>query len=296
MVKRTLVSVLYGVFAVITALLLAITVWLFGIQQTVFRPTMFDAIPRDDAFVSAMTGYILESVEAECLFYDLPYDTIKTVITEERVHTWSVQYTDRLYAAMTTGKPMEPFTVDATPFRAVLDTFFASLPADKQPLDAHAAETLSHALSDNTASVLSGRIHHTVTEYAHRYVYNNPTVNRVLALRGWLAALTVVLTALLLLPLFGEWRKRLYGVAGTWFMGSAFAWVPLWLLQQHGLADRLVLGASPLKLYADRVVNGIVNGMTTLAWWVWIVSAIVLVAAVFLRVRQPNTNKEQPRV
>lgn len=279
MVDRVLRPILQTLLAVLLVVSLAVTVLLCGLQNVVYRETLYHDLPDDPGFIEGMTAYVLDDLDAECLFYDLPFDALKAVITEDRVRSWSREYTAAVYDALCNGGDPAPITVDSTPYRATLDAFFDSLPESERPLDVNAAETIAGELAQSTALVLTSGFINAALNYGHRFVYGDTPLRRAASQAGVGIAATVLLAILSLLP-WGGYRRRLYATAGSLFIGSALAFVPLWLLQRHGIADRLAIGRSPLKLYVDGVLDGIINGMTSLARWVFIGSAVLLIASV----------------
>ncbi len=291
MVDHVLRPILQTLLAVLLVVSLTITVLLCGLQTVVYCESLYHDIPDDPAFVEGMTAYVLDDLDAECLFYDLPFDVLKSVITEERVHTWSREYTVAVYDALCNGGDVKSVTVDPAPYRAVLDAFFESLPESERPLDANAAQTIAGELAQSTAGVLSSGLINVALDYGHRFVYGDTPLRRAASQAGIGIAVTVLLTVLSLLP-WGGWRHRFYVTAGSLFVGSALAFVPLWLLQRHGIPDRLAIGRSPLKLYVDGVLDGIINGMTTLALWVLISSTVLLIASVAVYVKGLQSKKE----
>lgn len=290
MVDRFLRPVLQALLSVILAIAVAVTVLLFGLQNVVYNEKLYSDIPEDPAFVEGMTAYVLNDLEAECLFYDLPFDTMKNAVTEEWIRELSQEYTAAVYTALCSGNAAEDLTVDPAPYRAVLDIFFASLPEEERPLDDNAAATLSEELAHSTALVMAGGLSDTILNYGHRFVYGDTLLRRVASYAVWALIAVVVLALLSVIP-WGGWRRRVYATAGSLFIGSALTFVPLWLLQRHGLVDRLVLGESPLKLYVNGILNGMIDGMTAISLWVFVGALVLLAASVVVMVCHKEETK-----
>ncbi len=283
MVDRFLRSVLQTLLSVLLVISVVVTVLLFGLQNIVYNEKLYSDIPEDPVFVEGMTTYVLNDLEAECLFYDLPFDTIKGAVTEEWIRELSEEYTAAVYEALCSGNADEDFTVDPAPYRAVLDSFFASLPEEERPLDDNAAATLSEELAHSTALVMAGGLSDTILNYGYRFVYGDTLLRRIASYAVWALIAAVVLAALSLIP-WGGWRRRLYATAGSLFVGSALAFIPLWLLQRHGVVDRLALGESPLKLYINGILSGMIDGMTAISLWVFVGTLVLLAASVVVSV------------
>ncbi len=290
MVNRFLRSLLHTLVSILLIACTAMTVLLWGVNRVVFSETVYSNLAKDTAFTEGMRTYLLDDLEAECLFYDLPFDTVKTVVTAEWVNDLSQEYMAIAYDTLHNGSSTREFSVDPTPYRVVLENFFASLPEKERPLDENVAVTLSKELAQSTQQVLAGGMVNTVLDYGYRFVYGNEPLRRVVDRSGWLAVAVLVLAVLSLLPFGSTWRQRAYATAGSLFLGSTLVFVPLWLLQRYGLAARLALGASPLKLYVTGIVDGMINGMTATAGWIFVGTAVLLVAAVIVLVFHKKTS------
>lgn len=284
MIDRILLPVFRTVIAVVLAVLFAVSIVVFGIDRYLLRDTVYDRIPQDDGFVSGMKGYILEVIEDECLFYDLPFEPVSEAVTDEWVASLCEEYADTMYTAMNSGEDVGIFEIDPTPYRETLDAFFASLPEEERPLDPNTAQTIAKELAIGTAHVLQGGVSDKLIDYGHRFIYGNVAVRRLRGMHGWLWLLTAVAAVCCLLPIHTSWKRRVYATAGSLFIGSSLVFVPLWLLHQHDIPSRWVLGESPLKLYADRIWNGVIGGMTNTALILFILCAVLLLASVVIRV------------
>ena len=292
MVDRFLRPLLQTLLIVLLIVSLAATVLLGGLQNVAYRESLYHNIPDDPDFIAGMTDYVLDDLEGECLFYDLPFEKLRPVITEERIRALSREYTASVYTALCNGGDPVPITVDPAPYRAALDAFFVSLPESERPMDVNAAETIAGELAQSTAAVMSSGLIGVALTYGHRFVYGDTPLRRAASQAGVGIAVTLLLTVLSLLP-WGGWRRRLYVTAGSLFIGSALAFVPLWLLQRHDLANRLAIGRSPLKLYVDGVLGGIVDGMTALSLWVFVSSTVLLIASIAVYVIGLQDKKER---
>ncbi len=284
MVDRFLLPLFRTVTVLALTVLFAVSIVVFGIDRYLLRDTVYERIAQDDSFVEGMKGYILDVVQDECLFYDLPFDSVKQVVTTEWVASLCEQYTETMYDALNSGETVEDFTVDPTPYRQTLETFFASLPAEQRPLDSNTADTVAKELSLSTAHVLQGGVSDKLIDYGHRFVYGNTAMRRVRGLHGWLWVLTAVAAVCCMLPIHTSLKRRAYATAGALLIGSALVYVPLQLLGWHDIPSRWVLGDSPLKLYADGIWNGVIGGMTNTALILFVVCTVLLLASIVFTV------------
>ncbi len=292
MAKRVGFAVLRAVLAVLVAVAVLGAVLLAGLHGVVFREELYTGLPDGDGFTDGMTAYILDDLEAECLFYDLPFDVLRTAVTAEQVQSWAREYTAAVYEGLCTGQTVHDFAVSPAVYRPTLDAYFAELPEEERPPDEHATETLAQELADSTSEVLKGALVGTAVEYGYRFVYGDTPVRRAAEYYLWAIVGAALLAAVSLIPVGSDWRRRLYATAGAVFIGAALAAVPLWLFKRYGLTERLVLGDSPLKLYVSGVVDGITTGMTTRAMGVLVAAAVLLVTSVVLLTLKKETKDE----
>ena len=290
--NRILVSVLRSVAAVVLAVACAATVLLTCLQFGVYDERVFRDIPEDPTFVEKMQNTVLDVVEHDCTSVcGIPFEVLKPTVTADRVGTWAKQYCDKLYDSLRTGQKVSDFTIDPAPYRDAIVAYFESVPeADRDeefPTDAaeiaEIAEENASELARSTASVFEAGFPKKVFDYGHRLLYGDTLLRKAAAFWPLCALAMLVLIAVCLLP-WRAWRSRVYGAAGALFVGSALVYVPLQLLQRHDLARDIKWGQSPTRWYMEGILNGTIDRMTAIALGVFIVAAVLLVAAVVVTV------------
>lgn len=265
----------------VTVLVSALMVVACGLRCCVFNDNVYLALPEEPTFTEQLTVFVLDDLEAECLFYDLPFDQIKTAVTPAFMQTLARDYAAAVTKSLTTGTTLVSPTVDAAVYRSAVQAFFDSLPPEERPPDENAAADVADELATSTAQVLGGGgVSSRLPTLAHTLVYNNVVLRWLASAAGWLAILAVLCVAACWWLGGGDWRRRSYATAGTLFLGSALACMPLWLVHRHNLAERVALGDSPLKLYVTGVLNATLGGMSTLGWWVFAIAAVLLIGSV----------------
>ncbi len=286
---KLLRPVVQPLLALLLVAAVPLTVLLFGLKTVVYSDTIYREIPESEEFVKGVRPFVEDSLEAECLFYDIPFDTLRTCVTDEWLREISREYTASVYEALCSGEELVPVSVSADVYRTALEGYFASLPEDKRPRDETVTDTLSKEFAEVTSATLSSGIINRVLNYGHDFVYGNTLLRRVSSYAPWALLATLVLAALSLLP-WGGFRSRFYSTAGSLFVGSALSFVPLWLLKRYDLPSRLALGDSPLKLYVRGIVGGMTEGFTALTFGVFLAASVLLVAATVVLV---TAKKEQ---
>lgn len=293
--KRVALSAGRAVGFVLLTLSLAATVLLFCVRHILLNESVYHAVPEAAGFVEGMTGFVLEDLGHECELYENGeqlYSHLKTAVSEEWIASLSRQYAEAVYEALMTGEALRPVTVDPAAYRQAIEAFAATLPETERP-DTDAVAGMAQELADSTADVLQSGLVDRVLPSAHRYIYGNATVLRLSSLFGWSLGATALLIVLNTIWVGSDPRRRAYLTSGALFLGSALAAVPLWMLRRHGLAERLVLGEGPLKLYVSGVVNGLIDRMANAAGWTFVVCAVLLIAAVVWNVYPPGKRKTE---
>ena len=292
MLKSILLSVARAIALIIVAIACAVTALFACLRFGVYEERVFLDMPNDPVFVEKMQGAVLEAVKGDCTsICPIPYDVFEPMITADLVRTWSKQYCDKLYGSLRTGQKVSDFAIDPAPYRQAIVAYFADMPEDERdedfPTDAAEiaviAEENAAELARSTASVLEAALPKKVFDYGHRLVYGDTLIRKAAALWPWCALGTVVLIALCLLP-WREWRRRVYGAAGALFVGSALLYVPLQLLQRHDITKDIKWGQSPTRWYMEGILNGTIDRMTAIALAVFVVAAVLLVAAIVVTV------------
>ncbi len=294
MAKRVLLSVSRSVLFVLLMLSFTITLLLFCLLHIVLSDTVYRSMPEDETFVSEMTEIVLKDLEDDvCEFYGFPYEVLRTAVTPEWVKELSRQYTGSLYAATVGGGEVAAPPIDSDAYYRVILDFFNDLPAEERMENPEEeARLLAEECAASTAQVLQSGLVERVIPPAHRYIYGNATVKFAAGLFFPMVGVTALLSLLSLLWFGSTWRQRLYATAGSLFLGSTLLAVPLWLIRRYDLAGNLAIGAkTPLKLYVDGILNGLVERMTTVAVWVFAVCAALLLVSVVAAVWPSEKSK-----
>lgn len=273
---------------------LTAAVVLFCVRHVLLDESVYHTIPEADGFVEQMTDYVLQDLNHECDLYENGeqlYAHLTTAVSKEWIASLSRQYAESVYQSLMTGEALQSIIVDPATYRQAIDSFAATLPEDERP-DAATVQDMSQTFADSTATVLQSGLVDKVLPTAHQYIYGNATVLRLSSLFGWSLEAVALLLALNLIWVNSDLRRRAYATAGSLFLGSTLVAVPLWMLQRHGIAERLVLGDGPLKLYVSGMINALVDRMAQASRWVLIVCAALLIASVVWNVWPTKKQKE----
>ena len=290
--NRILLSVLRVLTVIVLTIACAATVLLATLRFGVYDERVFLDIPENPEFISKMQTSILDVVEDDCISVcGIPFEVLKPTVTTERVKQWTKQYCDKLYNSLRTGQKVSNFTVDPKPYHAAIVAYFENTPEEERdedfPRDAAEISEIANEnateLARSTASILEAGLPKKVFDYGHRLVYGDNFLRKAAALWPWFALVTAALIAVCLLP-WRAWRTRVYGAAGSLFVGSALLYVPLMLLQRHDITKDIKWGQSPTRWYMEGILNGTIDRMTAIALGVFIAAAVLLVAAVVVTV------------
>ncbi len=255
--------------------------------RVVFERGTYTNIAETDAVVSALYTEVLELLESECLFYDLPYDTMKTALSEDTVKTVLTAHVDAAYETLQNGEPLPTITLDSYPFKAAIDSFFNTLPVEERPLDPDASATIATELSQSLSHVMSMGIGNKVLQTAHPLFVR---VHRFADTSVWWLFAVIVLTAVSLIPVKATLRQRAYSTTGALFLGSALIAVPTWLFVGLDFPDKLAIGDSALREFVNTVLYTVIDRMNTLVTAAFIVSLLLLIASIVWVVKV-NENK-----
>lgn len=276
---RLLVAVL--LCAAVVGSLLAVSL------QALFKRDLYVTVAASDTVVSALHAEVLEQLESECLFYDLPYNTMKTALPENTVRTALAAYADDLYTALDSGALPSSVALDTAPFKAAIDLFFDTLPAEERPLDPDASQTIAQELSENISHVLSMGIGEKVLKTAHPLFAR---AHRLVDTGVWLLLTAVVLAAVSMIPTKSTLRERAYGTASSLFVGCAIVAAPTWLFVSLDFPAKLAIGDSALREYVNGVLYTALDRMTAITTTAFVISAVLLIASVVWNVK---TKKEK---
>lgn len=228
------------------------------VNCTLLNEETYASLTEREGFLQDMTALVRDELEAECLFYGLPFTVLDDALSSEAIEAFSQKYVQNLYVALRDGKPLEEPAWQSAPFVSAVQRFFDSLPDSEKPLDITAADTIGGELSVCALSMLKAGINDKMLALGHR-VFSHPLLLRLSTGFTWFV-LIAVLAALFGLIL--AWRRARYHLYTTAFaigVTSAVAFFSFWLFRRYDPAVRLALLDSPLKVYVDALLNSVLE-------------------------------------
>ncbi len=276
---KSLLSAARFLLAVVLCAAVVCSLLAFSLQA-VFDSDVYGEAAETDVFVSALYTEVSEHLESECLFYDLPYDTVIKAMPVQTVQDVSREHITAVYDTLCHGTKLPSVTLDSAPFKRAIDSFFATLPVEERPLDPDASSTIAGELAESTALVMSIGISDKLLSSAHPLFAETSPLRRVTNAGIWLLLAVVVLTAVSLIPFKSTLRQRVYGTAGALFIGSAIVAVPMWLFAGLDLPAKIAIGDSALREYVNGVLYTVLGRANTVATVAFVVTAVLLIAAV----------------
>lgn len=246
----------------------------FSVRDVVRDRTLYRDIVRQPSVPSRMIEYAREELEAECLFYGLPFDIIDEALTESVAAVYTESYVDAVYDAVFITGSVAAVPVDPALFREPIAALLEPEGIDAQTIDDLAAE-----FAAVTRAAWSFGLGEKLLTPLHR-VCGHRLVSLLSDSAYLLLGASAALLAVSLLLGRRCIRRHTFVLAGTLTVGSILWFVPLWLLARYDLASRLVLGDTPLKILVDGALNGITQRLLTMAAGMLAVSLLLLVAAI----------------
>lgn len=259
------------------------------LRYVLFDRTAYTKAANSPALVDSVHTTLLNRLESECLFYDLPFETLKTAVSKDVVETLVTAQTSAVYDALFDGEPLPKVQWDNTVLTRTIQSFFDTLPEQDRPTN-DAAQTIAADLINSMSPMLRIGLGDKLLAQGHNIIKKLLPFQSFAAITVWLALLSAVLAVGLWLVTPKSTPQRLQTVFGMVFFGSSVVAVPLWLLRWYDLPSRLVLSESALKQYVNGVLYQIVDYSVTVTSVVFAVSALVLIIAVVLRIAASQKN------
>ena len=208
--RNGLLTVGRFVLAAVLCVAVALTVTCVSLR-TVFKREAYTEAAATDAMVSALHTEVLEHLESECLFYDLPYDTMQAAISVDTVKTVLNERGSAVYDALSGGTPMPSVTLDSAPFKTAIDSFFDTLPTEERPLDSDASQTIADELTESVSLLMTMGMGDKFLTTAHPLFVR---AHRLVDIGAWLWLAVVILTVVSMIPVKSTLRQRAYSTAG----------------------------------------------------------------------------------
>lgn len=289
--KKLSMALLRGILCALILLSFLLTVLSFSAKKAFGEREGYRRVMQDPAISKELLAHVWDELETECLFYGLPTAIIDESLTEQDAADFSLRYIDAVYdAVFVTGKLESP-QVDPALFRPAIATRLEAEGIDDATIDNLASE-----FARVTTSVWKLGLNQQLLSPLHR-IFTNVWVKRFVSGGPVLAGVTACLVAVTLLLGMHRIRKQAFTVAGVLTAGSMLLFVPLWLLNRYGLAERLVLGDSPLRSFVVRWMNSVTAQLSTITMIVLIVASVITVlCAVWLvwpKNSKPDDNADE---
>lgn len=287
-VWNTIRPALHILFLILTALILICVLLSAFLKFNVLKKDNYLVVANKKETVNSMTTYLYETLESECLFYDIPFEQIKSALPVETVSKLMVSCVDRIYTMAVEGGKPESIIIDTTLFQQVLEAYFYSLPDEEQPRNLQeTAITISTELAEKVELRLNAGIDDTVLTGLHSFLFSNGVAYK-LASNFWLFLVLLLLAcAISFLLGTGDIFRRFYTVFGTLLIGSMAVFTPLFLLCEYDLLSRIVIGDSPLKLYINNLYNMVLGNCFSVSLFVFVILGLLtIIAIVAIVIRQ----------
>ena len=287
MVDTSFRKIMRFLLSLLLVLSVAATLLSCVLRYALLDRTAYAKAAHSPSLVDSVHTALLNRLESECLFYDLPFETLKAAVSKDVVETLATSQTSVIYDALFHGAPLPKVEWDGAALTRTIQSFFDTLPEQDQPTE-DAAKVIADDLINSMSPILSVGLSDKLLMQGHNIIKKLSLLQSFAAITVWLALLSAVLAVGLWLITPKSTPQRLQTVFGMTFFGSALVAVPFWLLWWYDLPSRLVLSESALKQFVNGVLYRIVDYSVTVTSIVFAVSAVLLFTAVVLRVRKMN--------
>lgn len=269
-------TLLRGFVCLLVLLSFLLTLLSFAAKQALGEREDYLRIARDPALSQELLDYARVDLEAECLFYDLPDTIIDEALSVDVAYDFSLQYVDAVYDAVFVSGKLNTPTLPTILFRAPIAAHLAEEEIeDKETV----IDELAAEFAAVTTAVWQMGLSEKLLSPVHR-ILTHRWVAWFLNAGPLLIGVTAVLLVISLLLGLRHIRQQVFTLTGTLTVGSMLLFVPLWLLHRYGLAEKLVLGDSPLRSFMVRWLNAVTTRLHDFCLWVLIACSVATIAAV----------------
>ena len=285
-------TLLRGFVCVLVLISFLVTMLSFSVKQAVGEREDYRRIARNPDLAQELLDYARVDLEAECLFYDLPATIIDEALSTDVAGSFALSYIDAVYDAVFVSGELTYPEVEATRFRAPIATHLAEEEIENK--DAVIDELASEFAAVTTAVWRMG-LSEKILSPLHRIVTHR-WVAWFLNAGPLFVGVTAILLGIGLLLGMRRIRRQVFTLTGTLTVGSMLLFVPLWLLHRYGLAEKLVLGDSPLRSFAVRWLDSVTAQLYSFCLWVLIACSVATIAAAVWVVwpKKETTEKIEP--
>ena len=266
-------SVLRGIVCLLMCLCFLASILSFSLRHVVIEREQYRRAAQTPSLPRDMIEFVRGDLETECLFYGLPLEIIDEALSEEAAAAFLIDYIDAVYDAVFVSGKLNIPTVDAALFRAPIAARLEAEKVEAQIIDDLAAEFTAVTTASwqmGLSQKLLSPIHNILT---------NVWVVRFLNSGALFAGAAAVLFGIGVLLGLRRIRRQIFDLLGGLTVSSMLLFIPLWLLDRYGIADKLVLGDSPLRTFMITLVNSFTAQLSAFTMWVLIACSVLTVLA-----------------
>lgn len=266
-------GLLTGVVCVLMLLSFLLTVLSFSMKAAIGTQEDYRRIIQDEEITQGLLDYARIDLEAECLFYGLPFDIIDASLSASDARDFSLAYMDAVYDTVFGSGKLQAPSVEADQFRDVIAAHLAEEQVEDTVIDDLAAE-----FAAVTTAVWRMGLSQKILSPLRKVMTHN-AVKLFLNSGALLAGITAVLLVAGLALGWRRIRRQTFRLLGTLTVGSMMLFVPCWLLHRYDIATKLVLGESPLRLFVVKWLTAVTAELSTITLWVMIGCAVATTLA-----------------
>lgn len=292
-IKKILLGFL-GIFLCLVLFALTVSAGLSVAVGFLLDESTYKKYVISDDYVAQLENIIIDRLESEALFYDIPVEYVNAAVDTDTLYLLSENYITELIAALKTGGelPTSEYSVDK--FAVQINRYLNDNPEIAVYFEQETINELSVVFADTVNNVLNNFININAIASAARTVYSNKYIN-LLADSFYYIVIAALLCGIGIILL--NLKNVLWGIYkcfGTIWCGSVLLFVPAKLIENYDLPSKLILEQGPFKVLLDGILYSFTDVCVKYSTVIFAsASAALAISIILLIVFQKNSVDKQ---
>lgn len=279
--KRIILSLIKSVVSIALCLCVVLSGLSFVASAFLDEAIYTDQIVTDE-YVDEIENILIERLEADSLFYDIPIDYILAGLDRAELESISAEYVRALIQSFKSGAQIPKAEYDAAYFENEIKRYLADNPDIGSFYEEETVIEIAGELKLTVDHALNSFIDIGVIESIVRSAYSNKYI--AFAANNFYSFVGVgVLLAAILFILNG--KKILWGIysaLGSVWCGAVLLFVPAYIIKSNNFLANTILEKGPFKLLLNGIYELLIGRLMSFSTILFIVSSVALLVSIIL--------------
>lgn len=236
----------------------------------------------NESYIASIEEILLDRLEADSLYYDIPFEYIINSVKTDQLKTLSEKYVYDLVVALKSGGEFPYITCDRSIMRAEIDRYLTDNPDIGMYYEEETIIELTEGFSATVDNTLNSFFDKSIVTNTARKLYSNNKLHFISNSFYWIIAIGGVSAVLILIIGFKNIRAAFYKVSASVWCGSVLLFIPVKILHSEDIISGLILEKGPFKTLIEGIYRILMDYSVKWSAIYLIISSVLLLASIIL--------------